>query len=275
MKSSGAGKGGAVQAVLKWLLVLLVVANLAVWGARPFRDELVARGILAPPPVDRVDLAPRPLPPIIAPVDPPPVDETDALLADTTEAGTTHDTSTDEEAPLPVADADIAPLPPPVTTGNTAGASVSAQPLSSALLDCVITGPFENAAALAALETRLRPTDAVVELVVAPGAAPPETVVYIDTASRAEARLALQELRDRSIHDADILRSGPYANTVSVGVYGNRGRADARRDRIAALGFDVKLRERRRVDNRLRIRQVSIEALAGLSHEPCRDDEVQ
>ena len=56
---------GLARPLFKWLLIVLVVANVAVWTAWPFRHELVAWGILAPPPVERVDLDPQALPPIV------------------------------------------------------------------------------------------------------------------------------------------------------------------------------------------------------------------
>ena len=62
---SAANTGTALRALLTWILVLLVVANVAVWTAWPFRDKLVALGILAPPPIERVDLGTRALPPLV------------------------------------------------------------------------------------------------------------------------------------------------------------------------------------------------------------------
>ena len=57
--------GGAIRPLLTWILVLLVLANIVVWTAWPVRDKLVAQGILAPPPAERVDLDPQALPPIV------------------------------------------------------------------------------------------------------------------------------------------------------------------------------------------------------------------
>lgn len=55
------------RSLLKWLLGLLVVANVAVWAGWHWRDRLVAMGVLAPVPVQRIDLDPEQLPPIVEP----------------------------------------------------------------------------------------------------------------------------------------------------------------------------------------------------------------
>ena len=70
MRSAGAtSTGTASRSLLTWLLVLLVAANIAVWTAWPYRDKLVALDVLAPPPIERVDLEPQALPPIVEPAD--------------------------------------------------------------------------------------------------------------------------------------------------------------------------------------------------------------
>ena len=257
----------AFRSPATWILMLLVVANIAVWTAWPLRDELVALGILAPPPVERVDLDPRALPPIAD--RPVPSSDSDRPL-ETRPGGEPASGEIESSEPT------LPPDPPDEGSGapEVAGQAPAArQPPLSALLDCVIVGPVESLAALEAAATRLRSSGAHVD-------PPPEASgvpaldyhVYVEPSpSRDAARAVLEQLKAQFIHDAAITPSGPHRNTVAVGVYRNRDLADARRNRIAALGYAVKVRER----HRLRARDVSTNALGDLAYRPCPDEEAR
>lgn len=269
MKSGAAANtGGATRALLAWILVLLVVANIVVWTAWPLRDQLVERGILAPPPAERVDLEPRGLPPIVERVEPAPVAD-QALDA----SANGRPGSEQIESAGPAAPAREGPSASPRALEVAGQPSVGGEP-SAALMECVVVGPIGTREALEALVTRLRSTGALVDSIERPGAAPAEYVAYIEPAtSRGGALEVLQQLEAQSIQDVAILLSGADENAVSVGVYRNRSRADARRDQIAALGYDVKVRERGGGAYRLRVREVSDDTLGDLAYEPCPDTE--
>ena len=263
MKSAtAANTGTVVRSLLIWLLVLLVVANIAVWTAWPLRDELVALGILAPPPIERVDLEPRPLPPIVERADPSldqPFESHAAAEGESEEIDNTGPAVASEEGPsaLPAA---------PEIAGQPSG---NGGPPPSDLLDCIIVGSVESREALEAAATRLRSRGALVDSPEASGVPALDYQVYVEPSpSRDAARAVEKELKAQSIDDTHIIPSGAYEHAVSVGVHRNHRLADARRDRIAALGYAVKLRER----HRLRARDVPADALGDLDYRPCPDD---
>ena len=267
MKSaSTVSTGRALRSLLTWVLVLLVVANVAVWTAWLFRNKLVALGILAPPPIERVDLEPQVLPPIVEP------------------AGAVPDAEQAHESPaidLPESEAEDGVgatdrpdtgLPPasPASSEVVDEAPVAEQPVAPALLRCVIVGPVESREALEAIATRLRLTGALVDSPEESGVPALLYHVYVEpSASREAAEAVKAELKAQSIEDVDIILRGTYENAVAVGVHRNRNLADARRDRIAALGYSVKVRER----HRSRARGVPPDALGDLDYNPCADDE--
>ncbi|MDE0179213.1 MAG: SPOR domain-containing protein [Gammaproteobacteria bacterium] len=219
-------------------------------------------GILTPPPIERVDLEPRALPPIVERAD---------SSSDADQPFQSHTDGEPESEEIedagPAVPRDDGPSAVPEVAGRR---SVNGQP--SALLDCVIVGPVETRDALEAVGTRLRSTGALVDFPEQSGVAPVEYVVYIGpVASLDDALLVVQRLEARSIQDVAPL---PDENEVSVGVYRNRNRAAARRDQIAALGHDVKVREREAGrPYRLRVRGVSDDALGDLAYEPCGTNE--
>ena len=258
MKSdTPANTGTALRSLLTWILVLLVVANVAVWTAWPFRDKLVALGILAPPPIERVDLDPQALPPIVQRADQPLESHVNG------EPGSEEIESVEPAVP-PDGGASASPSGP-----ETAGRpSVNGQPPSLALLDCVIVGPWETRESLDVVATRLRSTGAFVDSPEEPGVAALDYHVYVEPlASRNAARAVEKELIAQVDDDVATIPSGPYEDGVAVGVHRNRNLAEARRDRIAALGYAVKVRER----HWLRARDVSPDALGGLDYDPCPD----
>ena len=266
MKNESANTGSALRSLLTWVLVLLVVANVAVWTAWPFRDKLVALGILAPPPIERVDLDAQALPPIVERADTAP----DAEALESPALDLLENTENDATQATDPPDAGLPPTSP--ASSEVAGeAPVAEQSIATALLGCVIVGPVESRAALEAAATRLRSTGALVDSPEGPGVPALDYHVYVErSASREAAEAVLEELIAQSIEGRPhIILRGTYEDAVSVGVHRNRNLAEARRDRIAALGYDVKVRER----HRLRAREVSPDALGDLDYNPCPDDE--
>ena len=299
---------GLVHSLFKWLLIVLVVANVVVWTAWPFRDELVAKRILLPPPVERVDLDPQALPPIVERAETTPAADPGevSFAGASTEAGEptgpgriqaseiegggtegvetedvetggaetedveTEDVETEKGGSTDPADGDV----PSRSSPGLAIESPSAPPTSTALLDCVVAGPVANLEAAETLATRLRAAGALVDPPAVAGGGTPNFLVYVEpAASRAAAWSVLRELQAQSIRDAEVLWRPPDENAVAVGVYSDRNRADARRVQVAALGYNVLVRERQDAVYRLRVRQVSAGVLGDLAHEPCGFEE--
>ena len=285
---------GLVHSLFKWFLIVLVVANVVVWTAWPFRDALVAKRILLPPPVERVDLDPQALPPIVERAEATPAaDPGEASFAGEsteagvptgpgriqaseiegggTEGGETEDVETDKGGSTAPADGDV---PSRSSPGLAIESPSAPQPTSTALLDCVVAGPVANLEVAETIATRLRAVGALVDTPVVAGGGTPNFLVYVKpAASRAAAWSVLRELQAQSIRDAEVLWRPPDENAVAVGVYGDRDRADARRVQVAALGYNVLVRERRDAVYRLRVRQVSAGVLGDLAHETCALEE--
>ena len=266
MTKDRANSGSALRSLLTWILVLLVVANVAVWTAWPFRDKLVALRILAPPPVVRVDLDPQALPPIVERAD----TVADAEAVESPAIGLPEST---EDDGLEATDPPDTELPPASAASSEVAveAPVAEQQIAPALIGCVIVGPVESREALDALATRLRSIGALVDSPQGPDVPALDYHVYVEpSASKEAAEAVLEELETQSIEGRPhIILRGTYKNAVSVGVHRNRNLAEARRDRIAALGYAVTIRER----HRLRARDVTPDALDDLDYDPCPDDE--
>ena len=238
------------RSLLKWLLGLLVVANVAVWAGWHWRDRLVAMGVLAPVPVQRIDLDPEQLPPIVEPgpqlqrfeVEPGPPP------ADAAESRATPDVEN--------------PLPP-------AASETVAAPLA-----CVVAGPFESREAAVEAEQRLAASGATVELLEESEIAPAAYLVYVEPAASGDAAWhVLRELRTQSVDDAYVIPSGPLENGVSIGVFTEEDRANTRRDRVAALGYTVNVQTRENVTYRVRAVDVLPDSLGSLPHVPCDAEE--
>ena len=290
---------GLVHSLFKWFLIVLVVANVVVWTAWPFRDALVAKRILLPPPVERVDLDPQALPPIVERAEATPAaDPGEASFAgESTEAGEptgpgriqaseiegggteasqiegggTEGGGTEGDGSTDPADGDV---PSRSSPGLAIESPSAPQPTPTGLLDCVVAGPVANLEVAETIATRLRAVGALVDTPVVAGGGTPNFLVYVEpAASRAAAWSVLRELQAQSIRDAEVLWRPPDENAVAVGVYSDRDRADARRVQVAALGYNVLVRERRDAVYRLRVRQVSAGVLGDLAHEPCALEE--
>lgn len=258
--STAANTGTAIRSLLTWLLVLLVVANIVVWSAWPTRDKLVTLGILAPPPIERVDLEPQPLPPIVERADP--------SLDQPFESRAAAEPESEKTENVGRVPSEEDPSASPTAPGIAGQPAENARP-SSDLLDCVIVGPVESREGLEAAALRLRSAGARVDSPEELGVLALDYHVYVEPSASWQAAEAVQkELDAQFIEDTDIIKSGTYEKGVSVGVHRHRNLAEARRDRIAGLGYAVKVRER----HRLRAREVSTDALGGLDYEPCPDD---
>ena len=189
-----------MRAILQWLLVLVIAAALATWVAWLARDDLVDAGLLPEPPPERVDIPPRPLPPIEAKA------SLDVPGSDTADA-------------FPAQDAGDEPAPPPAPPLGDAGPSgVSAQ-----LLDCVVAGSFNDREAATLARERIRTAGADADVEELTVDAETYYLVYVEPAvSRDEARRTLLALQSQGIEDVAVIQTGEQVNGVSVGRFTSR-----------------------------------------------------
>ena len=242
---------------LRWLLVLLLLANLAVAGAIYWKEPLEATGWLPEAPQQRVDLPRRPLPAIGS--------------ADVAEAASTptppvaQDSTADENA-RPEQSAAIAPSTAP-STDFAPSRQQSAAPLgddaASSKLACIVLGPYANEALARAAMARIEAAAGQVHLQTEQIAAEPDYLVYVEPAvSKDVAMRTGQALQSQSI-DAYVIPSGARQHGVSVGVFKVRELAQAQRQRVAELGYAVAMETLQRSATAYRIvaRDVPVTAL--------------
>ena len=139
---------------------------------------------------------------------------------------------------------------------------------------CMAAGPFETMAALRGLRERIQSAGATVHVVEEQVEAPPDYLVYIEPASsRDVARRVLQELKAQSI-DSYLIRDGDLTDAISVGVFTQNELAKGQRERIAALGYEVSLRDLNRSHTVYRLLAqgtdvAPIDADSGTNWVPC------
>jgi len=125
-------------------------------------------------------------------------------------------------------------------TAPGAEAKSDMQPMQMA---CLTWGPFTTKAELESVEAEIvaaggqtRVTETTI-----PGRS--DFLVYIGTPGKAEnARRILEELKSQEIDSALITR-GRFNNTLSVGVFSRRDRAEKQHDRVSKLGYEAGIRE--------------------------------
>ena len=116
------------------------------------------------------------------------------------------------------------------------------------LSECVVFGPLKNRNAADALADEIQRDGGRAMVRGRDILGSPDFVVHVEpSASRDLALRRLRELKDHSV-DGHVISDGELANAVSVGVFGLLAPAEARRLRIASLGYDVHVAriERRR-----------------------------
>lgn len=221
-----------MSALFKILFALLVAANLVLAAAWFDLDQgLVERWLPKPPPA-RVDRGPWPLPPL--PNAPSPAG------GPAVESGAENPASSDAEAD-----------------------SAGAEPL-----DCVVFGPFEDAAAAAGAAARISAAGGQAEAT-EEQIPPPNYMVYVEPAATAsEAARTAEELQTRAI-DAFAIGSGALRNAVSVGVFSGRDRAEAQRQRVADLGYGVAIHAPLRTVHRVVASNTSSDFLPDTAATPC------
>lgn len=240
-----------MRAILQWLLILVIAAALATWAAWLFRDDLVAAGLLPAPPPDRVEVPPQPLPPIQPKVS-------------TSEVPEPNATSTVTAVRATAGELDPPPLDHAARSGVRAG-----------VLDCVVAGSFNDRETAAVVQERIRAAGADADVEELTVEAEPYYLVYVEPAvSRDEARLTLLALESQGIEDIAVIQTGERVNGVSVGRFTSHENATDRLDRLTALGYEMNLLaiDRDQTVYRVRIRNASADALAGVAYVACDED---
>ena len=101
----------------------------------------------------------------------------------------------------------------------------------------------------------------------------PDYVVHVEpSASRDLAMQTLRELKDQAI-DGHVIPDGKLANAVSVGVFGLPAPAEARRQTVANLGYDVGVArvERRRIAYSVYSDEPPADLPKDVAVAPCRE----
>lgn len=254
---------------LRWLLLLLVVANLLLLAAIFWKGPLQSMGWLSAPP-ERVDLPWQPLPPIAPPaatarqIDLPP--ESAGQQSDLGPDGELEATAANQPAPSPSTDSasdEIRPDP------STASADLPAEPSLEEgqlpTLACIVLGPFTNEDDAQAAMARVQQAGGRPLLQAEQIAAQPDYLVYVEPAVARDIALRTgQALKSQSI-DAYVIPSGARRHGVSVGVFRDRVRALAQQKRVSELGYAVEIQTLDRAATMYRIvaRDVPSAALAG------------
>ena len=263
-------RNGASKA-LRWILALLLAANLAVVAAIFGKAPLASMGWSSTPPPQRVDLARLPLPAIT----PLPNDVAPSALASESAAPPKADLLHKDESALavhvdpnlPIAAEPQLPVPADVSADiepsdaapagegeagkeeagkGEAAPGVDRRPAIDAeeeqTLACIVLGPFTNEAVAQAAIERVERAGGAPQLQTEAIAAPPHYLVYVEPAIAKDVAVRnWQALRSQAI-DAFVIPSGELENGVSVGLFKVRELAQAQRERVSQLGYSVKMR---------------------------------
>lgn len=217
-----------MSALFKILFALLLVANLVLAAAWFDLDQGLVERWLPKPPPAQADHGPWPLPPL-------------------------------SNAASPAGEGAAA---------NLAASDAEADSAGAERLDCVIFGPFEDAAAAAAAAARISAAGGQAEAT-AEQIPPPNYMVYVEPAATAgEAARTAEELQSRAI-DAFAIGSGALRNAVSVGVFSARDRAEAQRQRVADLGYGVAVHAPLRTAHRVVASNTASDFLPDTAATPC------
>jgi cell division protein FtsN len=142
---------------------------------------------------------------------------------------------------------------------------------------CLAAGPFDDFAAVDAIKTRIVSNGGRAKVLSEEIVGSPDYLVYIGpTGSRGTARRMLQELKGQAL-DCHIITDGELANALSLGVFTDRRRAEAQRERVAELGYEVNLRSLSRTHTVYRLLAHStnsaesalLQGLEGAAPVPC------
>ena len=248
-----------MRTLFKLLLILLVLANLAFAAVWFDLDQGLFARLLPPAPPTRVDLGPWPLreSSTTAPAEDQAGEDTGAGASDADDAST----AASEQAPSPDSAQQVAAAQPAEETAPAIA-------VSSQILDCVVLGPFSSAEEAAAAAARITAAGGQAAVEQEPTAATKHMVYVAPASTERDAAATLEALAARSI-DAYVIPSGPRRNGISVGVFSKRELAEAQRERVAALGYDVAVHPRGQGAHRVVASQAPVDSLGEAAQTPC------
>ena len=250
--------------LLKGLLVLLVIANLAVLAAWLAPPQLRTMGVLPPVAPQYRELARVALP---AP---------EAAAAATTITTTASAVASDaERAPTErpnAAEMPAASAPPPAESSREPPPPAGSleprapPPPTAAALGCAVVGPFLDQAAAQAVRERLVAAGGSAQL---QAENPVRYMVLLPPAASPAAAGETRRVLRQHGFDAYVMPAGEYRNGISVGVFESRARALAQQRRVAELGFSAELIQRQRPAAYRLLARAPPAALDGLPHTAC------
>ncbi|MGA8278434.1 MAG: SPOR domain-containing protein [Rhodanobacteraceae bacterium] len=148
----------------------------------------------------------------------------------------------------PATDPGVAPLvllSERENSGDAASAEMAAAPENKAELandECHSIGPFPSQADMRAAMNALLPLTRRVQFREAHATEARGYWVYLPAlATREEALDAARRLSQKGVRDYYVVTAGDQENTVSLGLFHDRGNAERRRTEIAGLGFAPQL----------------------------------
>lgn len=241
----------ALSGLLKWLVVLLVLAHLALaiaWLARPY---LRTQGLLPPVLPERLEVGRQALPAATQPAA-----ETEPAAADAPEtaAAVAEDSRT---AAVAVPESGRAGTEPPETANAADGA-----------LACAVLGPFADQAAAQAARESVERDGGAARLQVERTA---DYLVFVPPAPTTKAAGEIRAMLRRHGLDAYVIPSGERRNGVSIGVFRDRDLALAQQRRAAEAGQPAQLATRDRAARYRLLARAPAAALAGLPQAACGD----
>ena len=283
---------------LKATLIVLVAANVVAAAAWFYHDELVKANLLPskalPAQVEVVAAANLPEAGFDPAVEQVPAAAPTALepaveAAEATSVDARGTAAEDGAAPLPGqtplgTENAPSPTPPDQILPAQVPAVRMAEPAELPARDdarqageplaCVLIGPFSRRGD--ALEAQRRFSKEGVDVRIVADSVPdePHHLVYVAPLSTAAEAARIKTALTAQEVNAFVIPAGPRKQGVSVGLFKRKELANAQRDKVVALGHDVKIfvMTRNTVVYRLRAQGVAPEVLGGASFTPCPPD---
>ena len=163
---------------------------------------------------------------------------------------------------VPVADVPVADVP--VADVPVADVPVADVPAAgSALRHCERIGPFDSRSEAEAAVARAEEQDLAAEVRVRQVVeGTPDHQVYLPPLpSLDRARLRVRELEALGV-DSLVMDGSGLEGAISIGLFTARDRAEARRDEVSGLGYEVRIRALERTRERTGIRVSAVDAAA-------------
>ncbi len=108
---------------------------------------------------------------------------------------------------------------------------------------CQAWGPYSEVNDVRALEQTVIAEGVETEVFESEVRGEPDYLVYIEsTATPGGARRALEELKTQAI-ESHLIVQGRFSDTLSVGVFSQKARAERQQEKVSALGFAVVIEE--------------------------------